>query len=1011
MFNIGDQVCLIANQNTKGVIINVLPAVDGMNRYQIYHDSQNINTYYENQIKAAVAHPIEKYYNIDEFIGLYAIKKLNLNAESSLYALNSSNIKFIPFQYRPLSKILCADIPRILIADEVGVGKTIETGIIIKEFEKRENINNIIIVCPKDLTQKWRREMKNRFDEAFEILSSDRFNYCINEVKMEGVWPYECRKCIIGLEMLRRDENILKLSEIADVIKFDMLVLDEAHHVINQGSNSHKVIEYLCENSEIAIFLSATPLQLGSRDLYSLLNLLNPIDFIEESIFKLMVEPNQFINSAIRNIRNAVDEQWQMKASNELKQVCVNEWAKNVFLNNSQLNYWISRLDKAGNISNEERIDCLKDLENLHTMSSIINRTKRKDIGEFTIREPVTIKTEYCDVEQLFYENVMKFKKSILLLRYNPVVINLIMSTIERQITSCIPAFVFLLNSFIERGFFSLTEITDDIDSEETDYKLNGSDLHEQAAALKELAKKLPEKDSKTEKLLEIIKETKEHSADGKLLVFSFFKHTLRYLLNKIQTIGIRVALITGDTGSDDRDVLRNRFRLPKDDDQAIDVLLCSEVGCEGLDYEFCSRMVNYDIPWNPMKIEQRIGRIDRYGQISPKVQIYNFITAGTIEERVFFRCYERLGIFTATIGDLEDILGNVATELTQAAFDMNLTDNQKLQKASQLADNAIRLVAEQRKFENDSKELFLMDVRQSDAAVTDEKITQIGLNQKLIQYYIKSDIAAASCIFVDSETLKLRLYKQDKQVLANQLAQLKRKRKVDKNSKQVQLFEKYLLSENQVINLSFNCLNENKSNDLFVTVTHPLMILALESIQKNSEVLMVSISVKSEYLPKGYYTFACYEWHEIGYRKSQDIKIIVYNIATNDNYTLNIINFEMMILNARDVQLSSDIKYSDQLNELIFKEQRRAKQKLSEINQDTVTRKLSTLDRYYLNLIEKTKNDLYNTTNEKIRIMRTSRINKLNITWNEKKSELNDKLIADITVKQFAGGFIEVKE
>ena len=91
---------------------------------------------------------------------------------------------------------------------------------------------------------------------------------------------------------------------------------------------------------------------------------------------------------------------------------------------------------------------------------------------------------------------------------------------------------------------------------------------------------------------------------------------------------------------------IRERFRINKENPEAIDVLLSSEVGCEGLDYEFCSRLVNYDIPWNPMRIEQRIGRIDRFGQKSEKVQIYNFITPGTIEERIFSRCFERLGIF-----------------------------------------------------------------------------------------------------------------------------------------------------------------------------------------------------------------------------------------------------------------------------------------------------------------------------------------------------------------------------
>ena len=99
-------------------------------------------------------------------------------------------------------------------------------------------------------------------------------------------------------------------------------------------------------------------------------------------------------------------------------------------------------------------------------------------------------------------------------------------------------------------------------------------------------------------------------------------------------------------------------------------MLLSSEVGCEGLDYQFCDCLVNYDIPWNPMRIEQRIGRIDRFGQQSDKVHIYNFITPDTVEERVFYRCFERLGIFEDTVGDLESVLGGLTDDLQRLALD-----------------------------------------------------------------------------------------------------------------------------------------------------------------------------------------------------------------------------------------------------------------------------------------------------------------------------------------------------
>ena len=175
------------------------------------------------------------------------------------------------------------------------------------------------------------------------------------------------------------------------------------------------------------------------------------------------------------------------------------------------------------------------------------------------------------------------------------------------------------------------------------------------------------------------------------MLVFSFFLHTLDYLEVRIREAGFRVAVVNGRVPDEERDLLRGRFRLGRGEGDALDVLLSSEVGCEGLDYEFCDRLVNYDIPWNPMRIEQRIGRIDRFGQTSEKVLIYNFITPGTVEERIYFRCFERLGIFRDTVGDLEEVLGETVAELNRVVLDPSLTPEQLDEKARQLADNAVR--------------------------------------------------------------------------------------------------------------------------------------------------------------------------------------------------------------------------------------------------------------------------------------------------------------------------------
>ena len=197
----------------------------------------------------------------------------------------------------------------------------------------------------------------------------------------------------------------------------------------------------------------------------------------------------------------------------------------------------------------------------------------------------------------------------------------------------------------------------------------------------------------------------------GKVLVFSFFLHTLDYLEKQIRGAGLPGRGLSGRrpgraAGTPPAAVPARPTRARV----ALDVLLSSEVGCEGLDYEFCDRLVNYDIPWNPMRIEQRIGRIDRFGQTSEKVLIYNFITPGTVEERIYFRCFERLGVFRDTVGDLEEVLGEIVAELNRAALDPGLTPDQVEEKTKQLADNALRLAEEQRRLEEQGGSLLGMD-------------------------------------------------------------------------------------------------------------------------------------------------------------------------------------------------------------------------------------------------------------------------------------------------------------
>jgi superfamily II DNA/RNA helicase len=165
--------------------------------------------------------------------------------------------------------------------------------------------------------------------------------------------------------------------------------------------------------------------------------------------------------------------------------------------------------------------------------------------------------------------------------------------------------------------------------------------------------------------------------------------------------------MMHGGVSDEERQDLRRRFQLPKEDSNALDILLFSEIGCEGLDYQFCNCMINYDLPWNPMRIEQRIGRIDRNGQKNPFVTIFNMITPGTVDYDIYVRCFMRIEIFRQSVGDCEEILGSVARELQDIAANVSLTEEEKQEQIQQMTDNKIRQIKEQALLEEKQHDFF----------------------------------------------------------------------------------------------------------------------------------------------------------------------------------------------------------------------------------------------------------------------------------------------------------------
>ena len=330
-----------------------------------------------------------------------------------------------------------------------------------------------------------------------------------------------------------------------------------------------------------------------------------------------------------------------------------------------------------------------------------------------------------------------------------------------------------------------------------------------------ELSENLPQTDEKLDRLLEVV-ENKSHQENNKIILFSSFRHTLRYVEQHLLEKGYRVAQVNGSVKDEERLALRQRFELPAANENALDILLFTEVGCEGLDYQFCDFMINYDLPWNPMAIEQRIGRIDRRGQKSDTVIICNLVTEGTIDAKIYHRCLERIGIFESSIGECAGILGDMTQQINKAVFDPSLTQQEREEKIEKIADNEVSRANEMKKLEDESKELFGIDISGYvlDRSVTEAENPWIGERA-----YLKGSDMRISVTFDQEEASRDR-------------------------------------------------------NAIFFTAVHPLVKMAAAELHKKNEVYIELLVDKEDYpVPCGDYPFLIEERKIIGMRK--EVKIV----------------------------------------------------------------------------------------------------------------------------------------
>ena len=1010
----GQIVFLKSDPELKGAVVAVLPG-EPEKRVRVFANG-NVQTYYASQLQPEEPHGDDiEILSCDQFHACLTALQIRHPSLSTLYSLNAARVDFIPYQFRPVLKFIRSDRPRMLIADGVGVGKTIEAGLILRELQARRDIKSVLIICPRPLVteRKWQSEMK-RFDERFTHLDGKTLRYCIRETHLEGVWLEQHQKAILPYSLF--DEVLLHGSRAEGKRKrkkrqgllgldppprFDLVIVDEAHHIRNTNTYSHQAVQFFCNHAEAVVFLTATPIQLGSHDLFVLLNTLRPDLIRDQESFRHMAEPNPFINQAVNHVRGQ-EPDWTAQATQALNQATATAWGQAILRQKPEFNRIRKRLAE-GDIAADERVQLITDIEGLHTFAGIINRTRRRDIGAFTLRKPETVTVDFSADQRQLHDELIQVQEEILSRIHPDVNVNFMMTTIRRQAASCLYGLAPLLEDILNRHL-------DELEWEEADNTEPAPSgeviglIESQIQAILERARSLDPHDPKLEALRRIISD-KQDLPNNKVMLFSSFRHTLRYLYENLSADGVRAGMIHGGTPDEERVELRRRFEKPREDSDSLDVLLFSEIGCEGLDYQFCDCIVNYDLPWNPMRVEQRIGRIDRIGQTSESVAIVNLITPGTIDADIYVRCLVRIGVFNHALGGSEEILGEITRGIRNIAENYSLSEEDRRDKLQQLADNKIRLMQEQATLEQKQMELFGIRLPEDQMKKEIEDASSFWLSplslHRLVTLYLQNKCGKEHTFILGEKPLKtLRLSQDARSLLLRDFQQLPRQ-----NTTAYREWENWLKGGNPLHPVTFesDCAMQHPKA-AFVTPLHPLVKQAAMSFDAKQRVV-TTLKVKTHEVPSGQYEFAIYQWRFHGIKED----LLLKPIASSEAVTPHLGRLLQKTVDS-DGQKRSNSAVWDALDAHHYKLWSEARAKHRQENQELAAYRRESLSTSHKARIALLEEQLEQATDENIQRMRQSQIAAAEADFKRRTQELDSAMErADVIAEPVAYGILNI--
>ena len=613
--------------------------------------------------------------------------RLNGRLANLIYSMETTNTDFYAYQFKPVVNFLESPGNGIVIADEVGLGKTIEAGLIWTELRSREDARRLLVLCPAMLQEKWREELLNRFGINAEITDAVGVRQRFSEFHSGSRRDYALIGSMQGLRPRKRWDTDRSIggaaTELArylleheyDEPPLDLLIVDEAHYLRNPGTSTSDIGRLLRNVSTHVVLLSATPIHLRSRDLYQLLNLVDEDTFNQPDVFDFILAANEPLVAAREMVLGG------RESAAEVVDALVSARSHPLLDSNRQLASLLDAPPTDEDLNEEEyRSELANKLEKINLLGRVVTRTRKREVEEWRVlREAVAEEIELTPPERKFYENVTGLVREYCEQREAHE--GFLLVTPQRQMSSSMPA---ALRDWMNRAAVDVHAIYEDFGAEDslTPEHL-GPIVGEITRRVHKLGNydELKDCDSKYARFSRMLKRYLTEFPQEKVVLFAYFRATLDYLNERLTDEGVRSITLTGVTGLDKHEII-SRFR----DAEGPSVLLSSEVASEGVDLQFARVIVNYDLPWNPMKVEQRIGRIDRLGQQAPKIAIWNLFYSDTIDSRIYNRLYKRLGLFERTLGGLEAVLGEKIRGLTMELLRGTITPEQEEARIEQAA-------------------------------------------------------------------------------------------------------------------------------------------------------------------------------------------------------------------------------------------------------------------------------------------------------------------------------------